>query len=305
MENIIETYGLSKSYKGKLALNEVSLSVRKGAILGLVGKNGAGKTTLIRVLTDVAKPTGGSYSLFGEKDASKFPALRRKVASMIEKPAFYAGCSAEFNLKTQLILNGYTGDLKAMAEEQLRFVGLDEVIGTNKNVSNFSLGMRQRLGIAMALVKEPELLLLDEPTNGLDPEGIKQIRDLLIKLNQEKGITILISSHILSELSLLATEYVFMDNGKVVGNVSASELERGTSKTLHLKVSDSAAAQALLGKEGFASEIVGDELVVSGHQESADVVKLLLSNGVDVTHFHEVSHGLEDFFLSLLQEENK
>ena len=305
MENIIETYGLTKSYKGKLALNEVSLSVRKGAILGLVGKNGAGKTTLIRVLTDVAKPTSGSYSLFGEKDASKFPALRKKVASMIEKPAFYGGCSAEFNLKTQLILNGYTGDLKAMAEEQLRFVGLDEVIGTKKNVSNFSLGMRQRLGIAMALVKEPELLLLDEPTNGLDPEGIKQIRDLLIKLNQEKGITILISSHILSELSLLATEYVFMDNGKVVGNVSASELEKGTSKTLHLRVSDPSKAKDLLEKEGYAVEAAEDELVVSGHQESADVVKLLLSNGVDVTHFHEVSHGLEDFFLSLLQEENK
>lgn len=305
MENIIETYGLSKSYKGKLALNKVSLSVRKGAILGLVGKNGAGKTTLIRVLTDVAKPTSGSYSLFGEKDASKFPALRKKVASMIEKPAFYGGCSAEFNLKTQLILNGYTGDLKAMAEEQLRFVGLDEVIGTKKNVSNFSLGMRQRLGIAMALVKEPELLLLDEPTNGLDPEGIKQIRDLLIKLNQEKGITILISSHILSELSLLATEYVFMDNGKVVGNVSASELEKGTSKTLHLRVSDPFKAKDLLEKEGYAVEVTEDELVVSGHQESADVVKLLLSSGVDVTHFHEVSHGLEDFFLSLLQEENK
>ena len=305
MENILETYGLSKRYKDKLALDEVSLSIRKGAILGLVGKNGAGKTTLIRVLTDVAKPSGGSYSLFGETDPAKFPELRRKIASMIEKPAFYAGCSAEFNLETQLILNGYTGDLKPVIEEQLRFVGLEEVLGKKKSVSNFSLGMRQRLGIAMALVKEPELLLLDEPTNGLDPEGIKQIRDLLIKLNQEKGITILVSSHILSELSLLATEYVFMDHGKIVGSVRAAELEKGTAKSLHLVTSDQEQAKSLLEENGYSAEMKGDELVVTGHQESADVVKLLLKKKIDVSHFHEVSHGLEDFFLSLLQEENQ
>ena len=305
MQYIVETKDLSKRYGSRLALDHVNLQLEKGTILGLVGKNGAGKTTLIRVLSDVAKPTAGEYSLFGESNMEKLPSLRRKMATMIERPAFYPGNNAEFNLYCELLLQGKRGDLKTEIQEMLRFVGLEEVIGTNKNVANYSLGMKQRLGIAMALVKDPELLLLDEPTNGLDPEGIKEIRELLLRLNEEKGITILISSHILGELSLLAKEYAFMDKGRIIKTISADELNREATKTLFLETSDNEKAAKLLLEKGYSVVAEKNVLRVSGQKESAPIMSIILSSGLELTHFSETNHGLEDYFLKLVENKEE
>ena len=305
MEPIIETKGLCKRYGDKEVLHDVNLQVYPGDILGLVGKNGAGKTTLIRVLTDVAHPSGGSFTLFGEEDPRKQVILRRKIAAMVETPAFYGELSGERNLISRLILLEKSGDLQAQAEELLRFVGLDEVIGTNKKARDYSLGMRQRLGIAMALSGEPELLILDEPTNGLDPAGILQIRELLLKTNREKGVTILISSHILGELSKLATRYAFLDEGHVVQEITAAQLEGSFDRSVLLFVSDEKKAMELLQKQGYTAEKGPEGIVCYGYKEVIEPLKALLLGGVDVTHFKETVTDLEEYFVSLLNEEGK
>lgn len=301
MEYVVETQGLSKHYKSTKALDNVDLAIPEGCIMGLVGQNGAGKTTLMRVLADVAKPTSGTYSIFGESDPDKLPAIRRKIATMIEHPAFYPGKSAEFNLRSQLVFNGFEGDMEAKVKDELSYVGLRSIIGTGKKVADFSMGMKQRLGIAMALVKEPTLLLLDEPTNGLDPAGIRQIRELLLKLNHDRGITILISSHILGELSLLATHYAFMDHGRIIRTASAEEIESATSKEIHLHTSDDRKAAALLLEEGYEVSKTDNEIIVTAVSEAA-AIKALTGAGIEVTDLHVVSKGLEDYFLSLLKE---
>ncbi|MBE6126859.1 MAG: ABC transporter ATP-binding protein [Erysipelotrichaceae bacterium] len=305
MEPIIETKGLCKRYGDKEVLHDVNLQVYPGDILGLVGKNGAGKTTLIRVLTDVAHPSGGSFTLFGEEDPRKQVILRRKIAAMVETPAFYGELSGERNLISRLILLEKSGDLQAQAEELLRFVGLDEVIGTNKKARDYSLGMRQRLGIAMALSGEPELLILDEPTNGLDPAGILQIRELLLRTNREKGVTILISSHILGELSKLATRYAFLDEGHVVQEITAAQLEGSFDRSVLLFVSDEKKALELLRKQGYTAEKGPEGIVCYGYKEVIEPLKALLLGGVDVTHFKETVTDLEEYFVSLLNEEGK
>ncbi len=302
MQPILETVHLSKIYGQKKALDDVNLKVYPGDILGLVGKNGAGKTTLIRVLTDVAHKTSGEFSLFGETSASKQTFLRRKVAAMVETPAFYPELSGESNLVSRLILLEKTGNLRKQAEELMEFVGLEDVIGTHKKSRDYSLGMRQRLGIAMALAGDPELLLLDEPTNGLDPEGIIQIRELLLRLNKEKSITILISSHILGELEKLATRYAFIDSGKVLEEIDATQLEGAFKKRLLLSVSAEKKALDLLNKAGFKAESTPEGLTCYGYKEAIDPIKVLIEAGVDIAHFKESSSDLEDYFVSLLQE---
>ena len=305
MEPIIETKGLCKRYGNNEVLHDVNLQVYPGDILGLVGKNGAGKTTLIRVLTDVAHPSGGSFTLFGEGDPRKQVLLRRKIAAMVETPAFYGELSGERNLVARLILLEKSGDLQAQAQELLRFVGLDEVIGTNKKARDYSLGMRQRLGIAMALSGDPELLILDEPTNGLDPAGILQIRELLLKTNREKGVTILISSHILGELSKLATRYAFLDEGHVVQEITAAQLEGAFDRSVLLVVADEKKATELLQKQGYTVEKAPEGIVCYGYKEVIEPLKVLLLGGVDVAHFKETVSDLEEYFVSLLNEEGK
>ena len=302
MEPIIETKNLCKTYGQKKVLDDVNLRVYPGDILGLVGKNGAGKTTLIRVLTDVAHLSGGSFSLFGEEDPKKQAVLRRKIAAMVETPAFYPELTGERNLVARLILLQKAGNLDEEAKRLLEFVGLSEVIGTGKKARDYSLGMRQRLGIAMALAGEPELLILDEPTNGLDPEGIVQIRELLLRLNREKNITIVISSHILGELEKLATRYAFIDEGKVRQEITATQLEGAFSRQLLLLTDDQDKAEKILLKEGFKVERGEEGLLCYDYEEAIDPIKKLLSAGVDVTHFKENSSDLEDYFVSLVEE---
>lgn len=302
-EPILQTHDLCKTYGKKPVLRDINLTVYPGDILGLVGKNGAGKTTLIRVLTDVAHKTSGSFSLFGEEDPKKQVILRRKIAAMVETPAFYGELDAENNLISRLILLEKTGDLNEEAKRLLEFVGLAEVIGTKKKARDFSLGMRQRLGIAMALSGEPELLMLDEPTNGLDPEGIVQIRELLLKLNREKGITILISSHILGELSKLATRYAFIDNGKVLEEIEAEELEHAFAHRLRIEVSDVPAALKVLSEQGYDARQDEEAVVCYGYQESIEPIKALLEKKIDIIRFKEKVSDLEDYFVGLLGED--
>lgn len=222
MEYVVSTSALSKQYGNFQALKELSMHVPKGAIYGIVGKNGAGKTTLIRLLCGLQKPSSGEYRLYGELYSSKqIKKARRRMGAVVESPSVYLDMTALDNIKAQyriLGLPSFEG-----VTELLDMVGLSDT--GKKKVKNFSLGMRQRLGIAMALAGDPDLLVLDEPANGLDPQGIVEIRELLLKLNKERQITVLLCSHILDELSRLATHYGFMDKGRMVKEISAKELE--------------------------------------------------------------------------------
>ena len=208
MEYILETHNLGKRYKNFKALSDLNMHIEKGSIYGLIGKNGAGKTTLIRLICGLQKPTSGNYSIYGISNLNKkIIEVRKRIGAIVETPSIYLDLTAKENLKEQYKIVGlpsYDG-----TDEILELVGLSET--GSKKAKNFSLGMRQRLGIAIALVGNPDLLILDEPINGLDPEGIIEIRELILKLNKEKGITVLISSHYLDELSKIATHYGFVD----------------------------------------------------------------------------------------------
>lgn len=234
METIFKTAHLVKKYR-KLdvstlryktydALNGFDMEIHRGDIYGFVGKNGAGKTTLIRLLAGLVHPTGGTMELFGESSPSQLHLQRNRINGLIEKPALNAELTAQDNLKMCCLLRGL--DCTDCISEALDASGLSQFDLTNVKVKNFSLGMKQRLGIAMALLGRPELLFLDEPLNGLDPEGIRDFRELVKRLHQEYGTTILISSHQLRELTQVATRYGFIHKGKMLEEISAGDLER-------------------------------------------------------------------------------
>lgn len=228
MEYVLEAKGLCKTYKNYKALNNLNMRVPKGAIYGFVGKNGAGKTTLIRLITGLQFPTGGSYRIYGiENTSPQIRKSRRRMGAVVEIPSIYLDMTAQDNMKQQYRILGqpsYDG-----IDELLELVGLGDT--GKKKVKDFSLGMRQRLGIAIALAGTPDFLVLDEPINGLDPQGIIEIRELILKLNREQGITFLISSHILDELSRMATHYGVIDRGRMVKEISAAELEDKCAKS--------------------------------------------------------------------------
>lgn len=216
MEDIIlQTSKLSKAYGAKFAVDQVQITIKKGEIYGLIGKNGAGKTSLIRLITGLVHPTGGSLQLFGEESNEKHMEAQSRIGALIERPAYWEDMTAYENLMISRIEKGIPS--KKSIQKVLDLVGLQV---DNKKVKSFSLGMKQKLGIAMALIGEPEFLILDEPINGLDPTSVVEIRELLRKLNKEKGMTILISSHILSELEQIATCYGFIHEGKLVEEIS-------------------------------------------------------------------------------------
>lgn len=298
MENVIETTALSKSYKGFKALNGLSIHVPKGAVYGLVGKNGAGKTTLIRILCGLQSPTEGTYSLYGLKsDSSKIFQARRRMGAVVETPSIYLDMSAEENLKQQFIILGLPS-FKPIPE-LLSLVGLENA--GRKKAGDFSLGMRQRLGIAVAMAGDPDLLILDEPVNGLDPEGIVEIRELILKLNRERQITFLISSHILDELSKLATHFGFIDGGRMVKEISASELNDVCRKCLRVKVSDIRSLCRVLDGLGLEYSVLGNNRAdIYSRPDITELTLKLSEENCHILSITERDETLESFYISLL-----
>ncbi len=298
MEYVLKTNALARSYGDFHALSGLNMSVPKGAIYGFVGKNGAGKTTLMRLVCGLQEPTGGSYTLYGKQSGSADIALARKrIGAVVETPSIYLDMTARDNIIQQYRVLGIPSDNGA--DELLELVGLHNT--GKKKARHFSLGMRQRLGIAVALAGNPDLLVLDEPINGLDPQGIIEVRELIIKLNREKGITVIISSHILDELSRLATHYGFIDGGRMVREMSADELERASRKSVHIKVSDAKALALVLDEMGADYKLVSDtEADIYADVEVTPLVLRLHDKGCTVFTMTEQDESLEGFFMELV-----
>ena len=298
MEYVLETNGLSKRYRDFTALNGLNMHIPKGSIYGFVGRNGAGKTTLIRLICGLQEPTDGGFILYGAKNTdAKIERARRRMGAVVESPAVYPDMTAEENLRQQyLVLGMPSADGIA---ELLHLVGLD---GTGKKkVKNFSLGMRQRLGIAVALAGNPDFLVLDEPVNGLDPQGIIEMRELILKLNREHGITVLISSHILDELSRLATHYGFIDGGHMVKEMSAEELEMRCRKCTRVEATNSKVLARVLDRLGAEYRVVDDAKVdiFADVQVTKLAVEALKENCV-IYSMKERDESLESFYMNLI-----
>lgn len=303
MEYVLETNGLSKRYRAFTALNGLNMHIPKGSIYGFVGRNGAGKTTLIRLICGLQEPTSGSFILYGAKNTdTKIERARRRMGAVVESPAVYPDMTAEENLRQQyLVLGMPSADGIA---ELLHLVGLD---GTGKKkVKNFSLGMRQRLGIAVALAGNPDFLVLDEPVNGLDPQGIIEMRELILKLNREHGITVLISSHILDELSRLATYYGFIDGGRMVKEMSAEELEKRCRKCLRAEVSDTKALARVLESMNAEYRIIDfNHADIYAEIPVTTLVSALAIENCTVNKIVEQDESLESFYMNLVGGERR
>ena len=294
MNFVLETNCLRKKYKHHEALKGVYMHVPKDSVYGLIGRNGAGKTTLMRLLTGVQRESGGSYSLFGvDKNSPEIKKERRRIGAMIESPSIFLDLSAEENLKMQYRILGLPSF--SSIPEILDLVGLSDT--GKKKVSSFSFGMKERLGIAMALAGHPDILILDEPINGLDPEAIVEMRELTIRLNREMHMTIIVSSHILDELSKVATYYGFLDDGVMVKEISAEEMAKECRKAMRIKVESLEKAALALSLSGWEYSVVDDDtLDVYGEIKIKDVVDCLKDAGIiDVDKRNE---NLEGYFIS-------
>lgn len=297
-EVILKTYNITKKYGNQVAVNNVNMTIKKGEIYGFIGQNGAGKTTLIRLITGLIHKTGGEIELLGATGENELNKSRTMVGSLIETPSFYTNMTARENLEVSRLVRNIPG--KKCIDEVLELVGLKDV--EKKKVKNFSLGMRQRLGIANALMGNPKLLILDEPINGLDPMGIVEIRELLKKINKEKDMTILISSHILSELSELATTYGIISNGKLIEEITAEELAEKCRQYIDLKVDDTSRAVTLLERElGISDyEVLEDKKikVFSNLENIGEVNSILSKSGVIVQSISIKGENLEEYFMN-------
>ncbi|MBP0967890.1 MAG: ABC transporter ATP-binding protein [Oscillospiraceae bacterium] len=298
MEYVLQTNALTKYYKQFKALDNLTMHVPKGSIYGFVGRNGAGKTTLIRMICGLQFPTKGDLELYGVKHTdAAVSAARRRIGLVVETLALYLDMTAEENLKQQYRVLGKPGyeDIPAL----LKLVGLSDT--GKKTARQFSLGMRQRLGIAVALCGDPDFLVLDEPINGLDPEGIIEIRELILKLNRERKITVLISSHILDELAKLATHYGFINSGRIVREMSAEELEAACRKCMRLKVTDTAVLAPVLDDMGLSYQIVDEQHADIYAQPSITSLALaLVEKNCEILSAVEHDESLESFYISLI-----
>ena len=298
MEYCLTAERLSKHYRHFKALEGLSIHVPKGSIYGLVGRNGAGKTTLIRLICGLQSPTSGEYILYGKRNTEKgITEARRRMGAVVETPSIYSDMTAEENIRQQYLILGipsFDG-----IRELLELVGLEDV--GKKKAKNFSLGMRQRLGIAVALAGDPDFLILDEPANGLDPEGIIEMRELILRLNRERQITVLISSHILDELSRLATHYGFLDQGRMVKELSAQELESACQKCVRLRISDTKALSQALERMGLEYKIRShEEADVYGEVNLSQLILDLAKEDCQVLGIQEHNESLESYFMSLV-----
>ena len=298
MEYILTTDALCKYYGHFKALDDLSLHIPRGSIYGFVGKNGAGKTTFIRLICGLQNPTKGSYTLYGVKNTQKaITKVRRRMGAVVETPSIYLDMTAEENLKEQYRILGLPSfdDIP----ELLNLVGLADT--GKKKAKNFSLGMRQRLGIAVALAGNPDFLVLDEPVNGLDPQGIIEMRELILKLNRERQITFLISSHILDELSRLATHYGFIDRGHIVREISAKELESACRKCLRVQVSDIRALTRVLDSMDMEYNVFSDTMADIYAKLNISQLGLALSEqGCDILSMTEREETLESYYVNLV-----
>ncbi len=298
MDYVLKTDALSKNYKDFKALNGLSMNVPKGAIYGFVGRNGAGKTTLIRLICGLQEPTSGGYTLYGRKNTDKeIVKSRRRMGAVVETPSIYLDMTAEDNLKQQYCILGlpsFDG-----LTDVLKLVGLENT--GKKKAKHFSLGMRQRLGIAIALVGDPDFLVLDEPVNGLDPQGIIEIRELILKLNREHQITVLISSHILDELSRLATHYGFIDSGRMVKEISAKELEAACRKCIRAEVSNAKALARVLDGMEIEYKILSEtEADVYAKVNVSKLASALAEENCEVISMQECDECLESYYIGLV-----
>ena len=302
MEYMLTTSELSKRYGKFHVLNSLTMHVPKGAIYGFVGRNGAGKTTLIRIICGLQEPSEGNYSINGIKNSEKsITTVRRKMGAVVESPAIYLDMTAADNLKQQCLILGIPS--YDCIPEILKLVGLENT--GKKRARFFSLGMKQRLGIAIALVGNPDFLVLDEPTNGLDPQGIIEIRELILKLNRERQITVLISSHILDELSRLATHYGFIDKGRIVKEISAEELDAACRKCLRMEVTDTKALIRVLDAANLDYDIISENIAnIYGKVVLSQLVLALAKENCELISSHEQDESLENYFINLIGGED-
>ena len=298
---ILRTNNLTKKYKDFTALNNVNITINKGDIYGLIGRNGAGKTTLMKVITTLTNKTSGEFYLF-DKDDSDLTETKRRIGCLIENPAFFENLTAYQNLKYYAIQKGIVD--YSQIDKVLDLVKLSD--RKNKKFKTFSLGMKQRLGIAFAMLDNPDFVILDEPINGLDPIGISELRETLKKLNEESNITMLISSHILSELYLLANRFCFIEKGKIIKELSKEELDVECSRAIVIKTNNVKETCLILEKELNTKNYK----VIDKHEvrlydyldNSGKVNKELAKNDIDVISIYESGISLEDYFKSIVKE---
>lgn len=297
MDYIIETNSIEKKFKRHKALNNLNIHVPKGGIYGLIGRNGAGKTTLMRVICGLQKPTSGTYTINGISNKNiKINEERRKIGAIIEKPSVCLDMTADENLKEQYKIKGLKNYENLY--EILKLVGLDKT--GKKKVKNFSLGMKQRLGIAISLAGNTKILILDEPINGLDPQGIIEIRELILKLNREKNITFLISSHYLDELSKIATYYGFIDNGEILEETSKCELEKRLVKKTQITVTNLNECIKYLQENYNKYRVINNETLEI--YETVNVSKLTIAlskRNCNINNFQTIEDTLENYYLNL------
>ena len=300
--DLITTNELCKSYNKKLVIDHVNMHIPESSIYGFVGENGSGKTTIMRLLTGLAEPTSGTYELFGLKNNDpRIYDKRKNISAIVEKTSLVPTFTAKENIRYFELYTGIELTEKER-DELLAKVNLHDV--ENKKVKNFSLGMRQRLGIALALVSKPKLMFLDEPMNGLDPEGIAELRDLLVELNQKDGITVLISSHILSELEKIATCYGFISRGKILEEVTAQELKERCRKSLMVKVDKLEEAEKALKQLNIHDYKVSPsgEIQIYDNVKIQDVMVCLAGAGVNISAINSAEESVEDYYLNLIKE---
>lgn len=298
MEYVLTTENLGKQYRHFKALGGLTMHVPKGAIYGFVGRNGAGKTTLIRLICGLQEPTYGSFTLYGTKNSDRnIVRARRRMGAVVETPSIYLDMTAEDNLRQQYLILGlpsFDG-----IPELLKLVGLENT--GKKKAKHFSLGMKQRLGIAIALAGDPDFLILDEPTNGLDPQGIIEMRELILRLNREKQITVLISSHILDELSRLATHYGIIDGGRMVKELSAQELENACRKCMRMEVTKVTALARVLDGMDIDYKILSEtQADVYAKVNISQLTLALAKESCEVVSIEERDESLESYFVSLV-----
>ncbi|CDI48202.1 ABC transporter ATP-binding protein [Clostridium tetani] len=299
-DTVLKIKNITKKYHNHLAVNNISMEVKQGAIYGLIGKNGAGKTTLLRMICGLTTPSIGEISLFNETSQNGLNKSRRRTGCIIETPSFFPYLSAKKNLEYYRIQRGIAE--KNCVDEIIKAVNLEDA--GNKKFKNFSLGMKQRLGLALALMANPDLLILDEPINGLDPTGIVEFREILLKLNKERNTTIIISSHILGELSQMATMYGFINKGELVEQLSSKELQEKCKRCLSVKVNNVEKAVTIIEKELNCSNykvLNNNEIRLYEHIDTPEIVaQALVLNGIMLSSMNQIGANLENYFINLI-----